>query len=455
MENPLPQPVLATPPGKLQQAAAALRKAVASNVARARNHNAAFMFTGASLMVSFGAILAATFTMRWVSPEDLGYWKVARTVLPSAMLVLAGINNGLSRDLPYYFGKADVQTANRLAGTTQFFILMASLLVLLGGSASLLYYHGEGTKQLFAIAAVTGLIIASFYTNYLIVTFRSSKSFKDFSKIKIGEAILTVASIPLIAWFSYGGMVARTLILAGVVVLLMHWLRPVRVASAWDTNSFWLLLKTGAPIFVFDYIASNVANSDTWVLAYLGGDKAVGYFALATMAREAITKVPEALGEYIYPRMSHSYGEFHDPIRLWRMAVKSSLLVMAFMVPAVIAGWFLMPPFVSHFFPKYTEAVQAAQWILVGSIFGGATVGKLAIWSLKDWKMMGRYQILNCIFIVVGPVAGGCYGKNTLLGVSLGIVITQVLWLPVAGLLVYLATHKPLENKQSGTHLAN
>ena len=46
-------------------------------------------------------------------------------------------------------------------------------------------------------------------------------------------------------------------------------------------------------------------------------------------------------------------------------------------------------------------------------------------------------------------VLGGYFGKNSLMGldllkgVSLGIVISQVLWIPVAGYLVYVATHKP------------
>jgi hypothetical protein len=129
------------------------------------------------------------------------------------------------------------------------------------------------------------------------------------------------------------------------------------------------------------------------------------------------------------------------------MAVKSSLMVVAFMIPAVVAGCLLLPPFVSHFFPKYTEGVLAAQVILGSSIFGGATIGKLAIWSLKDFKMMAWYQILYCVFLLGGPVVGGWFGhhlgSSPLLGVSVGILISQALWIPVAGYLVYLATHKP------------
>ncbi|MFO1487478.1 MAG: oligosaccharide flippase family protein [Verrucomicrobiota bacterium] len=411
---------------------------------RAKNHSSAFLFTGASLMVSFASIIAGAFMLK-IEPRDRGMWDLARTALPFAMLALVGINNGLSRDLPYYFGKSDSKTADKLAGTAQFYIAMAGLLVLLAGMGSIICCWGETPQKLFTFAAVTGLIMASFYTNYLIVTFRSAKSFQNFSKIKVVEAILTVATIPMIAYLGYAGMVSRTLVLSGVVLLCMHWMRPVRVLPKWDTSSFLLLMKTGAPIFVFDYLISNVSNCDKWVLLKFGGQdglKMVGSFALATMAREAISKVPDALGEYIYPRMSHCYGEFHDPIRLWKMAIKASLMVMAFMVPAVAVSWFILPPVVSHFFPKYVDAVPAAQWILIGSIFSGATIGKLAIWSLKDWKIMAWYQVLNCVFIVAGPLGGALLGKDLLTGVSLGIVTSQMLWVPVAAYLVYLATHR-------------
>ena len=440
--EPINEPTLTTPATGIGKMIGVFKLTVRDYLARARTHNAAFLFTGATLMGSFASIVAGTFMLR-IDPEDRGIWDLARTALPFAMLALVGINNGLSRDLPYYFGKADTKTANRLAGTAQFYISMACLLVLLCGAGSLIYFREAGSKKLFTLASVTGLIIASFYTNYLIVTFRSAKSFHDFSKIKIVEAVLTVITIPMIAYLGYAGMVTRTVVLSGVVLLFMHWLRPVRVPLTWDSKSFVLLMKTGAPIFGFDYLISNVSNCNIWVLNHYGGLKIVGSFALATMAREAISKVPDALGEYIYPRMSHSYGQYHDPIRLWRMAVKSSLMVIAFMIPAVVAGWFLLPPVVSHFFPKYVEGVTAAQWIFVGSIFGGATIGKLAIWSMKDWKIMAWYQILNCVFIVAGPVAGGFLGKDLLIGVSLGIVISQVLWIPVAGYLVYVATHRP------------
>jgi O-antigen/teichoic acid export membrane protein len=226
----------------------------------------------------------------------------------------------------------------------------------------------------------------------------------------------------------------------------MHWLRPLHVAPQWDTKAFRLLLKTGLPIFGLDYLNTWVSSCDRLVLLHFGGLKIVGFYALAMMAREAMGIIPGALSEYIYPRMSHSYGQHHDPLRIWRMAVKSSLLVVAFMIPAVVAGWFLMPPVVTKLFPKYAEAVTAAQWMLVGSIFSGANLGKSALLSMKDLPMMTWYQMLNSVFFVLGPVLGSLLCKNTLLGVSLGMVISQAAWLPVGNYLVYRATHRPPKN---------
>src|ERR1017187_5633146 len=441
-QEPIAEPPFAASDNRIGKAAAAVKQMALDYLARAREHQAAFMFTGASALVSVGSMFSSMIMVRYVSPEDLGLWQSVRLAVTYSMFILAGVNNGLSRDLPYYLGKSDEKTASRLGGTTLFYVLGASLLVSLAGAASLMLFHDRGSKLLFAIATVTVLIILTFYTNYLIVTFRSSKSFKDFSKIKMLEALVTVGTIPLLYYLGNHGMLARVLVLSGLVLFFMHLFRPIRVAPAWDGKAFVLLLKTGMPIFILDYISTTAGTCDRLVLLKLGGVKLVGYYAVALMARDAIGIIPGALSEYIYPRMSHSYGQHHDPIRLWKMAVKSSLMVVAFMIPAVAAGWFLMPPVVSKLFPKYTEAIAAAQWILIGSVFGGATLGRMAIWSMKDWKMATWYQGLGVGFGVAGIVLGGYFGKTPLIGVAVGSLIAQIAWLPVGGYLVYLATHR-------------
>lgn len=387
-------------------------------------------------------MVAGVCMVRWIPPEDIGLWQSVRLASVYAIFALAGIVNGLSRELPYHMGKADDQTSRRLASTALMYVLGACFVALMGGAGSLMVLRGLESKAQFAVAAVTLSIIFSFYTNYLIVTFRSSSSFQNLTKAKVAEGLCGLATIPLLYYLGYNGMLTRVIFMGGIVLLLMHLMRPIHVSPSWDRRSFLLLLSTGAPIFIFDYLSNSSATCDRLVLLRLGGVKAVGYYSMALLAREAIAVIPGALSEYVYPRMSYAYGEHANPLHLWKMALKSSLLAVVIMVPVATAGWFLMPPVVSTLFPKYTEAINAAQLLLVSAVFTGATVGRSAIWSMKAWKLMAWYQLLGAGFLIAGPLVGGMAFSPPLLGVSVGLLVGQALWCPIAWWLIHYATHR-------------
>jgi O-antigen/teichoic acid export membrane protein len=293
------------------------------------------------------------------------------------------------------------------------------------------------------------LITITFYTNYLTVTFRSSRSFQDLTKVRVVEGVAGLATIPLFYYFGYSGMLIRVVGVAALIALAMHSLRPIHVRPHWSLSSFLLLLRTGAPIFALDYLSSIAATCDRLILLRLGGTKAVGIYAMALLAREAIDVVPRAVGEYVYPRMSYAYGQHHNSGRLWGAAVKSSLLVVAMMVPVAIIGWLLMPPVVMRLFPKYADGITAARLLLLAAIFSGATLGRTAIWSLKAWKLMVCYQAIGAGFTVAGALLGVTFCREPLVGVSAGLLTAQVVWCPVAWTLIYAATHPATETALS------
>src|SRR5438132_12787031 len=301
-------------------------------ISRTRQHNIALLYAASSIFVSCCTMVSGALLVRWINPADIGLWQSVRLATVYSMFALAGVNNGLSRDLPYYMGKSDETTSRSLASTALMYLLGACVLVLLGGLGVLVAFHNSETKVLFAIAVVTVLILFTFYTNYLVVTFRSSQSFRNLTKVRMAEGFCVLATIPLFYYLGYNGMLMRVIVVAGIIVALMHLLRPIRVSPSWDWNSFLLLLKTGVPIFLLDYLASSASTCDRLVLLRLGGVTVVGYYAMALLAKEAAGVVPRALSEYVYPKMSHSYGEHADPLRLWKIAVKSGALAVAIMV---------------------------------------------------------------------------------------------------------------------------
>ena len=81
---PLEQPIIEQPiasVSRIGKISDAFRQLVKGFFYRWREHRAGFMFTSASVLVSLGSMLAGVFTMRWISPEDLGLWNSVRMAL--------------------------------------------------------------------------------------------------------------------------------------------------------------------------------------------------------------------------------------------------------------------------------------------------------------------------------------------------------------------------------------
>jgi O-antigen/teichoic acid export membrane protein len=407
---------------------------------QAAKHGAALFYMSSSLVGAVCAMVSSMLVVHWITPEDLGLWASARLAVTYAMFALAGVNNGLSRELPFYMGTGDDKTSKTLASTALLYIMGAGVAVLGVGVGSLFFLRNAGSKALMAAGAVTLMIILTFYTNYLIVTFRSSKSFRDLSKVKILEGLAGLFLVVLVYRAGYAGMLGRVVALAAVVAFLMHRMRPVRVPLRWSKEAFLLLLKTGLPIFALDYVYTSSITTDRLVLLHLGGVKVVGYYALAMVAKDSMGVIPKAVAEYVYPRMSHSYGQNDNPLLLRRMAFKGIFLAMGVMVPVALAGWFVIPLFVAKWLPKYTAGIAVAQIMLVAGVFVGGTVGNNALLSLKAWKAVIGYQIAASALMIVGPVVGGSFCSSPLKGVGLGILGAQILCCPIAWALLFVAT---------------
>ena len=60
---------------------------------------------------------------------------------------------------------------------------------------------------------------------------------------------------------------------------------------------------------------------------------------------------------------------------------------------AVVAiGWFVIPPLIESFFPKYTESIEPAQLLLLSGLYRYQR-GNRRLASLKDWWALGTYAV--------------------------------------------------------------
>ena len=391
-------------------------------------------------------LLAGFLIVKWVTPEELGLWQSVRMAQVYSFILLAGINNGLGRELPYFLGKGDQALANRLAGTAFFCVTVANAIVLVCGAGCAIVFAHRGSELVWAIVVVTLLIVLTFYQHILTLTFRSNDSFKRLTTIQWVEAGLSMATVPMVYFFRYNGMLLRTLLISVVLLSLMFFWRPMRAKMRMDWEALKLLLKTGLPIFGLDYLKNSCSTLDKVVLLKLGGVRDVGMYALAGIAFESLGALPKALGSYLYPRMTYKYGQSGDPKVLWDYGIKFAMLATALTGLAAVVGWLILPYFVPAFLPNYLAGVSAAQVTLIAGVFVAATIIVDALWSLKIWRLMVTYQVLSSILFALGPVLGVLFIGKSLEGVAWGAAIGAVGRSVLALGLTYYGTHKAVRS---------
>ncbi len=412
---------------------------------RDKENQAPVFFTASSIWLSVAQLLSGVVIVHYIGPSEMGLWASVNLALTYAFFVLAGVQNGLSRELPYYLGANNDGMARRLAATTLFYTDGGSALALLGGTgtAAYLLWRHANPKLIYAVIAVTLLIIFKFYQNYLFVTFRSKNSFMALARVQMWQGVLMILGLGLLI-FGYGGLLVRFVIVAGLSVYLMHRARPISVAPSWRTDSFWLLVKTGIPIFSMDYVANCAGTLDRVALLRFGGVEQVGFYALAMSTYAAFQVVPQSIAHYIYPRMSHHYGRTNNPRILWGMAWKTTLIVVGSMIPIALAGCWLLPAGVKFLFPKYVAGTHAAQIALFSAVAFGATTGSNALASLKAWSHLIAYQLSFSAIVAAAPFLGIRMFASALDGVAYGLLGANVIGAILALVFTFAATHRRL-----------
>jgi len=338
---------------------------------------------------------------RLVAPATLGLFAGIGLVLGYAPLLQLGILNGLNRELPYFVGKGDRQRVRELAAAAQAWALIvggAACTALLG-VAGWYFAHGDLWK---AAGWFTNAILAVFlfYSAYLQTTYRTSQDFARLALAGVVQSSAGLALIALVAMLNFYGLCLRALLMATVGALILFWWRPVRVGPRWGTEPLKHLLRIGAPIFVVGEVYALWAVINRTLVLKLAGTEAMGLYSMAVLAGAAITILPTAVSQIVYPKMAEQYGRMENAADLLRIALRPMLLTAAVLVPVVAAAWLLAGPAVRLMIPAYVDAVPAIQWTLPVAIIASFA-------TATNVFNVVRRQRLYLVAILVGIVAYG------------------------------------------------
>lgn len=320
-------------------------------------------------------ILSGLITARLVMPDVLGTFNAFALIISYLPILQIGIMNALNRNLPYYIGKGDMETAKRQAATTNawelFLGVVTGSILLTMGVVNLFLKNYQNTWGYITIAIMA---FHYFYgTNYLQILYRTNNDFNKLARITMIDSTVTFLSVVFVWLWGFNGLCIRQVICSLLGLVLLWIWKPMSVRPEFEKRVFVDMVKIGFPIFLVGLVFAYWGTINNTIVLKLGGTQEYGFYALATMVYGVMSVFSSSIGQVLYPKMSMLYGSGAEIKDIIKLPTKYILTVLAFLIPTIILIWMLLPWAVSLLLPNYLPGIKAAQWmtlLLIPSLLG-------------------------------------------------------------------------------------
>jgi O-antigen/teichoic acid export membrane protein len=328
---------------------------------------------GGNFVISIISLVTSVFVARWATPYELGLWNLVLLVTIYTPTLQLGVFNGLNRQLPFFIGKGDQETALKMGSGAYAWCLVLAMASAVATVLFAIFFWWSSQAMLAYTSIAIGIIVVCLWpTQYLTVTYRTSAEFGRLAGRNMVVALISVPLTMLVLWFGYIGLMARAVLIAVLNVLSLYIRRPIVASPKWNKEVLLNLGRVGMPIWVLGQLGVCFMTLDRIVLA--DSPLLLGYFSISIQATTFAGMIPIAITMVLYPQMVQRYGETNNAMAAWKIVKNGALLATALGIFAGICGWVLIPFFIKYLLPAYVPGTEAAQWACLGGVALGFSV---------------------------------------------------------------------------------
>ena len=368
-------------------------------------------FFSANLIVIITQTISSLSIARMVLPHEMGFLTTASISMTFIPLLLLGVNNGLNRQIPFLIGQGKVDEVQDLRNTAFTWSISLALCIFVLITSVGIYFHVNNESKL-ALAlyatAVSGSLFPIITT--IEVNFRTSSDFVRLSKIKLYTSISAIATVPIVYFYGFHGLVFRTAFIAVFSISILYILKTIPLMVRFKTDSFLSLLRIGAPILFWSYLYTLYIGLDKILIVKYFTVKEMGLLTPTIQIVAGLSVLPNSIFQIIYPRLCQRYGE-KGTIESMRKLVFTPLKYLSVgLIPLFgLAIWFV-DPFIRMTLPNYVEGILTAQWAIVAVYFrslgGGQDVftvtGKLHYYGIITVISALVFYLMFHFFLNIG-----------------------------------------------------
>jgi len=335
-----------------------------------------FHFSSATLTASFITLLQGILVLKLVEPTVYGIWMSLALILDYGIYFHLGLVNGLERSIPFFKGMNRDDKAQSAAETCKFTLLLLILtgVALLLGITTLLGRHWRTEVR---IGVISVAISAFLYlgTQYYTALLKVNQRFKEVGYLQLIIAIGMLICLLLIWRYGFYGFCMRAIFTTCLGLAYTAWRARDKSRVRFDGAMALYLVKIGLPLMTIGAIALILFSFDRLLILTFLGSTLMGYYGISIALLRMLNLFPTVVGQVFAPVMANVYGATLSPRSLLKYAARASLTAFCITISAVVVLYFLIPPVIIHFLPKYTYGITAARISLLTSLLLALSVG--------------------------------------------------------------------------------
>jgi O-antigen/teichoic acid export membrane protein len=369
-------------------------------------------------------LLLLPYLLRVLTPEAYGAVMLAQSLVGyGAILVDFGFNFTAARDIAAH--RQDPAAILRVYWTTV--VAKLALFAVASVALSLVVLLVPGLRLRWELFAVSGLLLVgnlAFPVWYL----QGMSRLKDVALVQALSKVI-VAVLVVTAVHSADDLVLAAAILASPQLLGAIGARLAGCALA-PAGAYWpdateVRAALASSRHMFASIASTTLylHTNTLVLGFVAGDRAVGFYSLATRLASALQSLVTPVVQSAFPRAGALFAT--DPVAAWNRVLDAARWIL----PAVAAGSLLLALFAEPLVslvggPDYRDAVVIVRIValLPVCVAAATLVSQLAMVNLEMTAPLFRIYVavglLNLLLIVPLTLWGDARGAAVALVIA-------------------------------------
>ncbi len=410
-------------------------------------------YSGATLVTQLIGLVAAVLSRRFLGPVQIGVWAIVQVVVEYSAYSSLGVSEAAPREIPYHIGKGDKAAAERIKNTVFSFATVSALVLSALVALFALARRPHLSPEMFwGLLFASLIIVLQRVNNLLVVLLRAYKDFALAGKQMTLSAVVNAALTAALAYRYrfFGFMLALCLSYVFNIAYIL-WKSGIRIRVVFDWKEGWALMRYGFPLQLLGVLNTFVGNIDRILIAWLLGFHDVGLYLVAVMGYSYLAGVPNAVATVLVPHFHEEFGKRQNARELLGYLQKASRAFSELMIVLVGCGWFLSPLFIQLALPEFTEAIRAAQWLMLGSYFLALThpYSTFLIVIKKHLRLFIVMGVLALMALAAYPPA-----IRSPHGIEAAAMVGAVLALARFLMVYWLASRQVHEGDEAGHELA-